>query len=350
MVIVFRMIKVGHLMRPQDVRRPRHMVHLAEDSRGYPIIPTIGRGETHADFGSINERRKLALATFDWCSVCGLPFNGESRWQVAPGEDWKDRQFEGAWLCNEAPAHEICLIYAAHVCPHLSSPGHRLGDEYRHGQQREGKINLVGFRRTTDVLALQSGLQDDLHVLHFKQSELVGEVSYSQPEELADRYASLLKAEVVPVLSEAETGLIGLFNELSDMGDTVAGAALMAGGIFLPNIRKVQGMEIFLESALYQSLALHFLDLQKLAHFAEGNEDPASRFVSAWVLERHNQLPGVLANWRHAGVKIAKAHGLTPSRTGAKGSRRTVSKNVPCPCGSGRKAGRCHPSGLPSER
>jgi hypothetical protein len=41
------------------------------------------------DFGAISERRKLALAAFDWCGVCGLPFGAESRWQVVvtPADD-----------------------------------------------------------------------------------------------------------------------------------------------------------------------------------------------------------------------------------------------------------------------
>jgi hypothetical protein len=134
-------------MRPQSVTRPRHLAHLADDPRGYPVIATIGRGKDGPDFGSINELRKLTLATFDWCSVCGLPFNGAGRWQVAPGDDWKDRARDVGFVFNEAPAHEICLVYAAHVCPHLSSPGHRMGDEYRAGQRRESRMHLVGFRR-----------------------------------------------------------------------------------------------------------------------------------------------------------------------------------------------------------
>jgi len=108
---------------------------------------------------SVNSYADVALATFDWCSVCGLPFNGAGRWQVAPGDDWKNWAQDVGFVFNEAPAHEICLVYAAHVCPHLSSPRHRLGDEYRAGQRREGRMYLVGFRRTSQVHALESELQ-----------------------------------------------------------------------------------------------------------------------------------------------------------------------------------------------
>jgi len=46
------------------------------------VISTVGRGEDGASFGSINERRKLALATFDWPAVCGFPFGDAPRCQV----------------------------------------------------------------------------------------------------------------------------------------------------------------------------------------------------------------------------------------------------------------------------
>lgn len=333
-------------MRPQSVIRPRHLAHLADDPRGYPVIATIGRGKDGPDFGSINELRKLTLATFDWCSVCGLPFNGAGRWQVAPGDDWKDRARDVGFVFNEAPAHEVCLVYAAHVCPHLSSPGHRMGDEYRAGQRRESRMHLVGFRRTSQVHALESELQPDVCILGFEQADLADEISYSHPEDLADRYSALLAAEEVPTLSAAESGLAGLFNDQVDE-NVVPGAAVMAGAAFLQDVFKVQGMDIFAESPTYQGIALHLLDLRKLADFGSENEDPASRLMSQWILERQDSLPEVLAVWRRAGAAIARAHGLSPSRSRPRGSGRTVPKNAPCPCGSGRKAGRCHPGGLP---
>ena len=333
-------------MKPQEVPRPRHLGHLSDDSRGYPVISTVGRDKRSADFGSINEVRKLVLVTFDWCAVCGLPFNGEPRWQAVPGDGWKERQRDGGWFVNEAPVHQICLLYAAQVCPFLSSPGHRMGDDLRAGQRREDRINLVGFERTSQALALRSGLQQDLHILHFKHEGIVDEVSYSRPDELADRYADLLASEEMPTLSDAEAGLVGLFNEHSDEGATVAGAALMAGASFLKNVFKVQGMEMFAKDDLYRGLALSFLDLRKLAEFGEGNEDPASRYMSAWVLERQDRLPKILTAWRQVGDRLARSRGLVPSRPRPQGSGRTVPKNVPCPCGSGRRAGRCHPAGL----
>ncbi|MEV0624219.1 hypothetical protein AB0I81_63695 [Nonomuraea sp. NPDC050404] len=181
-------------MKPQQIVRPGRIDHLGDDGRGYPIISTVGRDETGANFGSVNERRKLALATFDWCAVCGLPFRSETRWQVVVGDglalgvDQRDIRYFG-----EAPVHEICLVYAAQVCPHLSSPGHRLGDQYRAGRRREPTIRLAGFERTSEVRAFKSGLQRDAFVLHFAHTGFVGEIIYESPVELHDHYMALLE-------------------------------------------------------------------------------------------------------------------------------------------------------------
>jgi hypothetical protein len=142
------------------------------------------------------------------------------------------------------------------------------------------------------------------------------------------------------------SGLVELFNDQADE-DLVPGVAVMAGAAFLPDVFKTQGMDFFAESPTYRGIALHLLDLRKLADFGSDNEDPASRLMSQWILERQDSLPEVLDVWRRAGAAIGRAHGLTPSRSRPRGSGRTVPKNASCPCGSGRKAGRCHPGGLP---
>lgn len=335
-------------VKPQQVPRPKHLRHLADDGRGYPVISTVGRGKDSADFGSINELRKLALATFDWCAVCGLPFDESTRWQVLPenASGLVGDQVEGQFYFNEAPVHEICIIYAAHVCPHLSSPGHRMGDQYRAGQRRDEKIRMAGFRRTSEVRAIRSRLQKEIHVLHFGQCEFVGEFSYSRPEELDDRYAALLASEEIRELSSAESGLVSLFNEHSDIGDTVVGAALMAGASFAKDIRKVQGMEAFAKSSYWQGLALNLLDSGKLAEFWDGVEDQASEFMAGWLLARQGNLPEVLTGWREAGRRMARSRGMTLPGHKSEGAGRTVAKNAPCPCGSGRRARRCHPAGL----
>jgi SEC-C motif len=259
-----------------------------------------------------------------------------------------DGKLEDEAFFNEAPVHEVCLFYAAQVCPHLSSPGHRMGDEYRAGQRRDDRILLAGFSRTSQVLAFRSGLQKDTYVLHFGQSGFVGEFSYSRPEELVGRYVDLLACEEVPELSPTESSLVSLFNEHSDLGDTVTGAAMMAGATFAKDIRKVQGMNVFAESGFWRGLAVNLLDPRKTAEFGNGTDDPASRFMARWILDHQDNLPEILTRWREAGRSLARSKGITFPRPKPEGPGRTVAKNDPCPCGSGRRARRCHPAGLPA--
>jgi len=166
-------------MKPGQVPRPRHLDHLLDDARGYPVIATVDRDKDHASFGSINEFRKLALAAFDWCAVCGLPCREASRWQAFWGGDLSltDDELENGPFFNEAP--------------------------------------------------------EETYILYFRQVGLVDKFSYSHPDELADRYSSLLESEEIPELTAAEAGLINLFNEHSGAGATVTGAALMAGALHL---------------------------------------------------------------------------------------------------------------------
>jgi hypothetical protein len=81
-------------------------------------------------------------------------------------------------LFSEAPVHQACLLFAAHVCPHLSSPGHRMGDEYRAGQRREPTLTLRAFARTTGVEVFESGLQR-IPVVHFELADRVDQVTYA---------------------------------------------------------------------------------------------------------------------------------------------------------------------------
>jgi len=108
---------------PHSVRAPACFGDLPRDRRGYPVIATVSRHNDVVDFGSLSERRKLALATFDLCAVCGKPFGQGNRWQVAMTREVFDHS---PATFNEAPVHEICALYAAQVCPFVSSPYARL--------------------------------------------------------------------------------------------------------------------------------------------------------------------------------------------------------------------------------
>lgn len=207
-------------------------------------------------------------------------------------------------------------------------------------------IRMAGFARTADVRAFRSGLQQETYVLHFMQADFIDEFTYSRPDELADRYEALLSNEELPELTAAEPGLISLFNERSGMGDTVTEAALMTGASFARNIKQVLGMDLFTKSGVYQALALQLLDPKNLAEFGERDEERAYRLMAEWLLERPDNLPEVLSRWRQAGLRLARSKGMAFPWPELAGPGRTVAKNDPCPCGSGRRARRCHPAGL----
>ncbi|WP_413114449.1 SEC-C metal-binding domain-containing protein [Streptomyces sp. CY1] len=329
---------------PQNtVGLPRRMKHLGVDRRGYPVIATVERSPQGVNFGAISERRKLALATFDWCAVCGMPFADELRWQMVFQE-------EGPLptaVSGEAPVHEVCALYAAQVCPYLFSPHSRLGDEFRKGIVRDAVVRFVGFESTSAVIAHESGLQPGVHTLHFEHKGHRDEFSYHSPEEVQERFADALARERDLPVSDAEELLIRLFNRLDDHGegDVVTGAALIAGAAFAKDIFKVQGMKAF-AGKHYPAVAGLLLkgSEQEILEFSRGSKDEAFSAVGPWVLEHADALPVPLQRWRKRGESMVRRS--TPQRP--EGPGRSVAKNAACPCGSGRKARRCHPAGIPS--
>jgi hypothetical protein len=258
-------------MRPRDVTTPARLAHLTRDGRDYPILATVSRSHSGVDFGALSELRKLALATFDWCGVCGLPFGAEARWQVVMTAADDDRPLHQLEF-GEAPVHEICAVYAAQVCPYLSSPGGRMGDELRKGQVREPIVRMVGFAHTTDIRARESQLQYGTFVLHFSHAGRVDSIAYTRPDELGDRYRELLVNETVPEATPAEWTLIGLFNRVDDDGGTVTGAAVMAGAAFARDIFRVQGMHVFNRQA-YQGFAALLLHDEACRDFTGCEDD-----------------------------------------------------------------------------
>ncbi|WP_327688171.1 SEC-C metal-binding domain-containing protein [Streptomyces tubercidicus] len=313
------------------------------------MIATVGRGSQGADFGSVNERRKLVLATFDWCAVCGLPFGDEPRWQVIP--HLGDSSLPGEIGLSEAPVHEICAVYAAQVCPFLSSQGARLGDDKRRGERREETVYVAGYCRTKAVEALRSAVQDSLFVLHFFHTDAIDSFSYSTPKDLGDRYQDLLAAERPIKVRAAEQTLIDRFNAMrapdeptGDPGGVIAGAAVMAGAAFAPDIFRVQGMQQFAGGSSYGVVARKFLEPDDLARASEDFPDVSGRATAQWLLDQGDDVPAALSLWRDLGRQRVSGH--TPPKKKAVGPGRNVAKNEPCPCGSGRKARRCHPAGV----
>ncbi|MBL1085707.1 SEC-C domain-containing protein [Streptomyces actinomycinicus] len=314
------------------------------------MIATVGRGAEGADFGAINERRKLVLATFDWCAVCGLPFGDEARWQVAP--TLGDAPLPEEVGLSEAPVHEICAVYSAQVCPFLSSQGARLGDDMRRGTRREETVQVVGYSRTKSVEVFRSSLQDDLFVLHFVHDKVIDSFTYSSPEELNERYQALLAVERPISVSAAEQDLIVRFNATStpdeptgDPGAVVVGAAVMIGAAFAPDVFRVQGMRPFSARDSYGFMARRLLEPDGLADAAATFPDASGKAAAQWLLDRGDDVPAVVSLWRDLGRQQVSGRTLPQPRPAGPG--RSVGKNAPCPCGSGRKARRCHPAGMP---
>lgn len=334
-------------MKPGDVVVPQRLGHLSRDPRGYPVIATVDRDSSGADFGSIDEQRKLVLATFDWCAVCGLPFRDEARWQFllhVPAGGSADAISSG-----EAPVHEICGVYAAQVCPFLSSPGARLGDDGRRGQRRPANVLAAGYASTDAVEIRPSGLQDGMYVVHFSHTSAIDQVTYSDRNELHDRYQELVVAETLVEVSPGEKTLVDRFNAVSaspgedDPGATVTGAAVMAGAGYAHNVFRLGGMKSF-HKPVYATIAARFLTDDGLREAVDTFGDESGRAAAQWLLEHGDRLPSSVARWRERGVQ--QVTGRTTARAKPLGPGRSVPKNAACPCGSGRKAGRCHPAGL----
>ncbi|MCE7082966.1 SEC-C metal-binding domain-containing protein [Streptomyces sp. ST2-7A] len=329
---------------PQDiVDLPRRMKHLAVDRRSYPVIATVDRGPQKVDFGSISERRKLALAAFDWCAVCGLPFGDELRWQMV----FQEKPLPATVISGEAPVHEVCALYAAQVCPYLFSPRSRLGDEARKGMVRDTVVRFAGFESTHAVFAHESGLQPGVYTLHFEHRGQADEFSYRKAGEIRERFAEALAGEQELPVSNWENVLVRLFNRIDDggEGDVVTGAALAAGAAFAKDIFKLQGLKAF-RGKSYPTVAGLLLKgtEQEIREFSAASQDEAFSAVGPWVLERAGSFPVPLQRWRSRGQgTVSHSRPQVPDGPG-----RSVARNAPCPCGSGRKARRCHPAGSPA--
>ncbi|MFJ1763728.1 hypothetical protein ACIOD2_25675 [Amycolatopsis sp. NPDC088138] len=295
---------------PAAVPKPARLAHLRIDPRGYPIIATVGQGSDEVDFGSLSEKRKLVLATFDLCAVCALPFGDEPRWQVSFHED---RLKLRTWVSNEAPVHEVCGLYAAQVCPFVSSPYARLGDEFRKGQRRPDVVVLAGFKQTKRVFGRRSGLQGSEFVLHFETTDLVRSHSLHDGTEARQAYEELLQNDppVPPDVEERE--LADLICNLTaeeneDSGGVMAGAAWFAGAAFCPGVRNVQGMERYAKNAFYTQIAQRVLTEPGFAQEFMGSDDPSTRAAMKWLTTR-SSLPDTLKSWRSSALnRLGREH------------------------------------------
>ncbi|MEV8379044.1 hypothetical protein AB0P21_40270 [Kribbella sp. NPDC056861] len=264
------------------------------------MIAIVPQDEDGIDFGRIGENRKLAVATYDLCGVCAQPFHDELRWLVTGQRDWQS--FAGRSIeSQEAPIHEVCALYAAQVCPFVSSPFARLGDDHRRGQRRPEALVLVGFERTVEVKAVASDIQPGARVLGFG---MAGAARAHELESALDAhavYAECLSVDSAITMDEHEQRIFDLLTaktpEGEDSGGVVAGGALMIGAAFCPGVAEVIGLKrYFGGSRTYEIIAAGLLrEPDKLPGFGN-SEDAATAAAANWFRSR-KELPAVLAKW-----------------------------------------------------
>jgi len=196
---------------PQLVNYPQQLATESFQLFGYPLATVIAEKLTTAvSLGDLNTRDR------DYADLYRLVTNDlagdELMAAVVATAQHLMHLPEGFSSANvgmsEAPVHEVCGLYAAQVCPFLSSPGARLGDDGRRGQRREARPPAAGYATTDGVEIRRSGLQNDMFVLHFSHTKPVDSFTYTNPAELQDRYPQLLETEACIELSAAERTLV----------------------------------------------------------------------------------------------------------------------------------------------
>lgn len=220
------------------------------------------------------------------------------------GQDQVD-QVEPATM-NEAPVHKICALYAAQVCPFVSSPYARLSDDMRRGQRRGGVVDLLGFRATADVIAIASELQPGDHILVFEMGELVETVRLRSAKLGRQAYEEALRTDTDVAIDEETSALVRQLStpvEGEDAAGVMAGAAYMLGAAFLEDVAKVQGMSRF-----HDRTSAYFKIAAGLAHDPGGFADIADPHTAAAVrwLSTRDTVPPLLARWRDHGRRTTR--------------------------------------------
>lgn len=302
--------------------RPARCSHLRADDRGYPVIATIGQ-EAPPDFGTISEQRKLVLATFDLCAICALPFHDELRWQVIFEDAREDI------VTSEAPVHEVCGLYAAQVCPFVSSPYARLSrGEGRKGERRSDFVALNGYRATKTVFGKSSEIQPDA-VLHFGMVGYVRRHLLRSHADAAAAYSQALAAETEIKLDEQEARIVELLTnpteaEGEDSGGVMAGAAWIIGAGFCSGATKVQGLDRY-NTHPYTSLAVHALSDRVVNDGAHDHPEQHMRAALHWLATR-DRMPSVLVEWRRDGKRRFSRTEKPGTNRGSAAERRRVQR------------------------
>jgi hypothetical protein len=174
------------------------------DRRGYPALAITPWIDGEPRFAVTGTARTYICAVERRCSVCGTPLRGPVWRVVATGEAEAiaDALAAGRPYVNrastvEAPGHRMCMLYAAVVCPYLSSPAARRGEDaalpgldLARGTRRDGGGAVAGF----DDMAFR--LVDDAVTFTFRG--LREYLPYDSGDELVDELIVDDGLEVVP--------------------------------------------------------------------------------------------------------------------------------------------------------
>ncbi|MBV6697406.1 hypothetical protein [Kitasatospora aureofaciens] len=191
-------------MRVTDITMPSGIATRPRDGRGYPV-PAITPWEGGApQFAETSMRRVFLCVEERRCTVCGREMSPGPVWRVVDGDEAGmidavlgiGKEFLNPAPTGEAPGHRTCMIYAAMVCPFLSSP------EGRRGQAS----NMYGANLPKGDARGAGGAIVAYQDYEFKQTPAGPGVVYGKPIEIItyDR-AEDLQDELAAALSNDET-------------------------------------------------------------------------------------------------------------------------------------------------
>lgn len=122
-----------------DVPKPPGIGALPTDHRGVVIAAHVPRRGGVPRITDVDPDRLLVLATAGHCTLCAWTFKADEQfWYIVWPNEVKLIEGSGRthWgISTEGAAHEECLLYAAIVCPFLTTPGY-----VRHTDQRAGRV------------------------------------------------------------------------------------------------------------------------------------------------------------------------------------------------------------------
>jgi hypothetical protein len=116
-------------VQPDQVPMPASIAARPRDERGYPVLAITPWRDGVPDFAVTSPARILVCAVERRCSICGLALGSDPVWRVVSAEEASaiaaHPEADHLAATVEPPGHELCMTYAAVVCPWLARPNAR---------------------------------------------------------------------------------------------------------------------------------------------------------------------------------------------------------------------------------